>query len=126
MIVLTKPEKPAQLDDLNSLFQLMWTDALNLLTDLTEGLGAFNHAAQLHYLTGFLLLLIDSVFAATGQITTSNIASVLAGVATLAIAAYTFYTGWGLRNRYNRMVDRYPGMLAAATVFKKDEQGTGA
>jgi len=123
---LTKSENPVQLDDLNSLFQLMWTDALNLLTDLTEGLGAFRHASQLSYLTGFLLLLVDFVFVATGQITTSNIVSVVAGVATLAVAAYSFYIGWKLRKRYNSMVDRYPGMLAAATVFKKDEQRTEA
>jgi hypothetical protein len=119
---VTGSERIGDLDELNELFEMMWKDALTLLTDLTEGITAFTYAAFLHFFIGILLLMVDSVFIAMGRVKASDIPSLVGALGIAIVAGVMFYTGWGLRRQYTLLESKYSRMIAAARKFKQYER----
>jgi len=111
--------KAVEVDELLDLFDMMWRDALGLLTDLSEGITAFAYSAGLHFITGVLLLLMAATFVAMGRVAISDVVSLLLLFGILGVSCLILYFGIGLWKRFKHLQNKYSGMMSAARKFKQ-------
>ena len=118
---MTAPDKgeAAELRELDELFELMWADALGLLTILREGVFNFAHYAYLSFLTGIVVVMIDGGLLAFGCFTLSSVLSLLAATGLLILSVLMFFVGVKSWRRFSFLKRTYGKMIYAAKEFKE-------
>lgn len=111
--------KAAEVKELLDLYEMIWKDGLSVLQDLVEGITAASNEAQLHFLVGFLLLLLDASFIALGGARGPPPFSYLGPLVFAGAAAWMFGLGYLVRKRYLFMRTKYSGMVEAARKYRE-------
>ena len=115
---MTEPNRAAELHELGDLFELMWKDALGLLTILREGVSDLVYSAYLNFLIGALVLLIDGSLVASGQLELNDVPSLLEAAGLLVLAGLVIFVGAKSSRRYSSLRRTYSKMINAAIEYK--------
>lgn len=118
---MTAPDEgyAVELRELDELFELMWTDAISLLTILREGVFNFAHSAYLNFLAAIAVIIIDGALIASGFFTLSSVVSLLAATGLLILSALMFLVAVKSWRRFSFLKRTYSKMICAAKEFKE-------